>query len=86
MTENTPPSPATPNAPTAPKSRTVYILLAVFLGAYGVHNVFAGDKKAGLIKLLVSLLTSFIGALPMWIWAIVDAVNVKKDANGVDFN
>ena len=78
MTENT--------APSAPKSRTVYILLAVFLGAYGVHNFYAGDKKAGLIKLLVSLLTCFIGAIPMFIWAIVDAVNVKKDAQGVQFN
>jgi TM2 domain-containing membrane protein YozV len=78
MTENT--------APSAPKSRTVYILLAIFLGAYGVHNFYAGDKKAGLIKLLVSLLTCFIGAIPMFIWAIVDAVNVKKDAQGVQFN
>ncbi|MEI6247570.1 MAG: TM2 domain-containing protein [Verrucomicrobiota bacterium] len=79
MTETAPTS-------TAPKSRTVYILLAVFLGAYGVHNFFAGDKKAGLIKLLVTFLTCFIGALPMGIWAIVEAINVKKDANGVDFN
>jgi TM2 domain-containing membrane protein YozV len=78
MTENT--------APSAPKSRTVYILLAVFLGAYGVHNFYAGDKKAGLIKLLVSLLTCFIGAIPMFIWAIVDAINVKQDAQGVQFN
>jgi TM2 domain-containing membrane protein YozV len=78
MTENT--------APSAPKSRTVYILLAVFLGAYGVHNFYAGDKKAGLIKLLVSLLTCFIGAIPMFIWAIVDAINVKQDAQGVKFN
>jgi TM2 domain-containing membrane protein YozV len=76
----------TPTAAGAPKSRTAYILLAVFLGAYGVHNFFAGDKKAGLIKILVTFLTCFIGALPMWIWAIVDAINVKKDANGVDFN
>ena len=78
MTENT--------APSAPKSRTVYILLAIFLGAYGVHNFYAGDKKAGLIKLLVSLLTCFIGAIPMFIWAIVDAINVKQDAQGVQFN
>jgi len=76
----------TPPATTAPKSRTVYILLAVFLGAYGVHNFFAGDKKKGLIKILVTFLTCFIGALPMWIWAIVEAINDKKDANGVDFN
>ena len=73
-------------ASVAPKSRTAYILLAVFLGAYGIHNFFAGDKKGGLIKLLVTFLTCFIAALPMWIWAIVEAINVKKDANGVDFN
>lgn len=75
-----------PAIASAPKSRTVYILLAVFLGAYGVHNFYAGDKKAGLIKLLVSVLTCFIGAIPMFIWAIVDAVNVKQDAQGVQFN
>jgi len=75
-----------PPVASAPKRRTAYVLLAVFLGAYGVHNFYAGDKKAGLIKLLVSLLTCFIGALPMWIWAIVDAVNVKQDAQGVQFN
>jgi len=75
-----------PTVASAPKSRTVYILLAVFLGAYGVHNFYAGDKKAGLIKLLVTFLTCFIGALPMFIWAIVDAINVKQDAQGVQFN
>jgi TM2 domain-containing membrane protein YozV len=75
-----------PAVASAPKSRTVYILLAIFFGAYGVHNFYAGDKKAGLIKLLVSLLTCFIGAIPMFIWAIVDAINVKQDANGVQFN
>ncbi|MEI6248704.1 MAG: TM2 domain-containing protein [Verrucomicrobiota bacterium] len=83
---DTPPPVTTPNSTAAPKSRTAYILLAVFLGAYGIHNFYAGDKKAGLIKVLVSLLTCFIGAIPMWIWAIVDAINVKKDVNGVDFN
>ncbi len=75
-----------PPVASAPKSRTVYILLAVFLGAYGVHNFYAGDKKAGLIKILVTFLTCFIGAIPMWIWAIVDAINVKQDAQGVQFN
>lgn len=70
----------------APKSRTVYILLAVFLGHLGIHNFFAGDKKAGLIKVLVTVLTCGIGGIGTWIWAIVDAVNVKQDANGVQFN
>jgi TM2 domain-containing membrane protein YozV len=75
-----------PAIASAPKSRTVYVVLAILFGHLGIHNFFAGDKKAGLIKLLVSLLTCGIGGIPMWIWAIIDAVNVKKDANGVDFN
>jgi TM2 domain-containing membrane protein YozV len=75
-----------PPVASAPKSRTVFILFAVFFGHLGIHNFFAGDKKAGLIKVLVTVLTRFIGGIPMWIWAIVDAVNVKQDANGVQFN
>jgi len=75
-----------PSVASAPKSRTVYIVLAILLGSYGIHNFYAGDKKAGLIKLLVTILTCFIGGIPMFIWAIIDAINVKKDANGVDFN
>ena len=40
---DTPPPVTTPTSTAAPKSRTAYILLAVFLGAYGIHNFYAGD-------------------------------------------
>lgn len=77
--------PASPQAfnPQA-KDRVVYVLLAVFLGM-GIHNFYAGYNNRGLIQLLVSILTCFLGFFPMWIWGIVEACTVTQDANGVRF-
>ncbi|MFZ9991864.1 MAG: TM2 domain-containing protein [Opitutales bacterium] len=82
MTDTPPPVAAAP----APKSKTAFIVLAILLGELGIHNFYIGNTKRGVIQLLVSVLTCFIGALPMWIWAVVEAFTVKKDAQGVDFN
>ncbi len=83
------PPPSLNQTPQAPnpnaKDRVVYVLLAVFLGSYGIHNFFAGYTKRGVTQLLISILTCFIGSIPMWIWAIVEACTVEQDANGVRF-
>lgn len=73
-----------------PKSRLVYILLAVFIGTLGLHNFYAGYTKRGIIQLVVSLIGAFtvlilIGAVILtgvvfWAWA--EAIFVKKDAYG----
>jgi TM2 domain-containing membrane protein YozV len=78
MTENT--------APSAPKSKTLFIVLAILFGHLGIHNFFIGNTKRGVIQLLVSLLTCGIGAIPMWIWALIEAFTVKQDAQGVQLN
>ena len=75
---------AAPAMNTNAKDRVVYVLLAVFLGM-GIHNFYAGYNTRGLIQLLVTLLTCFIGGIPMWIWGIVEACTVEQDANGVRF-
>jgi TM2 domain-containing membrane protein YozV len=75
-----------PPASSAPKSKTLFIVLAILFGHLGVHNFFIGNTKRGVIQLLVSLLTCGIGALPMWIWALIEAFTVKQDAQGVQFN
>lgn len=73
------------------KSKIAAGLLAIFLGCWGVHNFYLGYTKNGLIQLLVALiggaLTFGVATLAIWIWAIVDAVNIfsgkMPDANGL---
>jgi TM2 domain-containing membrane protein YozV len=68
------------------KSRVAYVLLAVFLGAFGGHNFYAGYAKKGTIQLCLTLFTCFYGSFISWIWAIVEACTVKQDDDGVIFN
>jgi TM2 domain-containing membrane protein YozV len=70
---------------TAAKSRTTYILLALFLGTLGVHNFFSGHTKHGVIK-LVLLVACGLGLVVNPIWSIVEMITVKQDAQGVQFN
>lgn len=81
-----PPSPAAFEAAANAnaKDRVAYVLLAVLLGC-GIHNFYAGYNTKGIIQLLVSILTCGIGWIFMWIWAIIEACTVTKDANGVAF-
>ena len=81
-----PPSPASFQAAANAnaKDRVAYVLLAVLLGC-GIHNLYAGYNTKGIIQLLVSILSCGILWLFMWIWAIIEACTVTKDANGVTF-
>ncbi len=81
-----PPSPASFQAAANAnaKDRVAYVLLAVLLGC-GIHNLYAGYTTKGIIQLLVSILSCGILWLFMWIWAIIEACTVTKDANGVTF-
>ncbi len=69
----------------APKNRTVYIVLAVLLGEFGVHNFYAGNVARGVIQLVLTLVSCFWLCLPVWIWAIIEGVTTTKDARGVPF-
>ena len=71
----------------AGKSRTVYIVLAVLLGALGIHNFWVGGEyakkaKAQLILGLSNLCCLFCGipGLISWVTAIIDATSVKEAA------
>lgn len=65
-----------------PKSRTMYILLGVFLGGWGIHNFYAGYTNTAIIQIAITLFTCGFGG---WIWAIIDVCTVTVDANGVPF-
>ncbi len=67
------------------KDRVAYVLLAVFLGSIGIHNFFAGYTSRAVAQLLICLLTCGLGGIVTSIWAIVEAITVTQDANGVRF-
>lgn len=71
------------------KSKLAYLLLAIFLGEFGVHNFYAGYTNNGVIQLLVSLVggpcTCGISSIAVWIWAIVEGVTKEVDASGTPF-
>ena len=68
-----------------PNSRIVFILLAVFLGALGIHNFYAGYTGKGIGQLLLTVLTFGFGCWIAWIWAVIEAVTIQEDARGVPF-
>ena len=68
------------------KSQLIYVLLALFLGAFGVHNFYAERWGRGLIQLLITLLTGFVGAIISSLWAIINIFTIETDANDRPFN
>ncbi len=71
-----------------PKSRLVYILLAFFLGGFGIHNFYAGYTGKGITQLLLCVLLFWL-VIPLIIvglWVIIEIITVTKDAKGIPFN
>lgn len=67
------------------KSRTIYILLAIFLGSLGIHNFYAGRNLWGIIQLLITLtsfLTLFLSLIPLYVWILVEIIIVTRDSDG----
>ena len=67
-----------------PKSKVVAGVLAILIGSLGIHNFYLGYTNKGLIQLLVSVLTCGIAATAMWIWAIVEGVQILNGTIAVD--
>ena len=61
-------------------SKFLFVMLAMFTGFLGIHNFFAGYKKAGIIKIIISL--TIIGIYVSWIWALVDIFTTKNKKDG----
>lgn len=64
------------------KSWVTYAVLGFFLGAFGLHNFYAGQKKKGIIKLLVTL--TFIGSPFMEIWGMYEAYRAFENKKIMD--
>ena len=69
------------------RTRLIYILLAIFLGCFGIHNFYAGYIKKAIIQLLCVFPGSFLVIPPFsaFVWVLVDICTVTKDADGKKF-
>lgn len=56
------------------KSRGVAGLLAIFLGAYGVHYFYMGKATAGIIFLLVTVLSCFTLGVITGIFSLIQGI------------
>lgn len=66
------------------KSKLVAVLLAFFVGGFGIHDFYLGYNKYGIIKIVLTCCTGVGGS----IWALIDFIrlltgSISTDANGV---
>lgn len=85
------------NAVPGAKSKIAAGLLAIFLGAYGVHNFYLGYTVKAVIQVCLTvcgiLLSCFFGlglliSVPVWIWTLIEGImilagSIKTDAKGI---
>ena len=71
-----------PSVPTGlpPKNLVTYRRLACFLGAFGVHDFYAGYTVRGVWHVIITLFPLLL--IFSWLWALVEMFVAKKDANG----
>jgi TM2 domain-containing membrane protein YozV len=79
------PSPSAASAKPA-RRRLVYGFLAILFGFCGLHNYYARHWLTGVLQLLLSIATLLLGfgVIAAWLWAIVEAIAVRKDGQGMD--
>ena len=72
------------------KSKMAAGLLAIFLGTLGIHNFYLGYKNKALIQLLVGVIggmvTCGIATFAIWIWALVEGIQILTGTIAVDAN
>ena len=73
------------------KSKVAAGLLAIFLGAFGVHNFYLGYTGKAVAQLLITLLTCGMGSIVSGIWAFIEGImiltgSINTDAEGKFLN
>ena len=76
---------AVPTYSHLPKSKTMFVVMAILFGSFGIHNFIAGYTGKGVAQALVSVLSCFTLSPIMWIWAVIEACTVNVDSDGVPF-
>ena len=63
------------------KSQLIYVVLALFFGAFGLHNFYANRWGRGLIQLLLTVGTGFVGALISSLWSVINIFTIETDGD-----
>lgn len=76
------------NSAVTRKSKTAYVLLALFFGYLGMHNFYAGYFGRGIAQFLICILLGWLiyPIAILFIWNIIEILAVKQDSNGNSFN
>lgn len=69
-----------------PKSRTSFVVLGIFLGAFGAHNFYAGYTGKAVAQLCLTILSFFYLAVISWVWAVIEICSIDKHSAGVSFS
>jgi len=72
------------------KSRLIYIILALFLGEFGIHNFYAERTGIAVTQLLLCILSvvlvcvhiGWLGLIGLFIWSLIEIVTVEHDGRG----
>ena len=62
------------NDPLNGQDKVTMILICFFLGGIGIHNFMMGEKKKGILKIVLSLLCGIGGIL-----ALIDLIRIAMD-------
>lgn len=64
-----------------PKSKSVAVLLCIFLGMLGIHRFYLGYVGQGLAYMLCTILLSFTVIVPIliFIFALADFITILQD-------
>ncbi|MDR1074777.1 MAG: NINE protein [Xanthomonadaceae bacterium] len=67
------------------KSQTLYIVLGAIIGLIGfpgIHNLYAGYTRNGLVQLICAWVSCGVLWIPIYIWTIVEVCTVTHDSDG----
>src|SRR5262245_11285555 len=67
-----------------PRSRGIYIILAILFGSLGIHNIYAKRYALGAFQFALFVLTFWTLVVPLVVWliALLEAALVSKDGDG----
>ncbi len=77
-----PPPVAAESQPGRP--RWTYVLLALATGMVGLHSFFAGYWRRGIAQAALCVATCWLGygVVATWLWAVGEAIWIRRDARG----